>query len=145
MVWYGMLCPYPGNPNIDSSFCMHFLVFLFCVLDANFLNLHPFMWLIRPMDVRGNKYAYTPSGNKCSVDIWSLLHASGDTKSTYLDHIVEVCVWVLYSKFGQCFYIEIVPYFIFANLLYLIFVLIGRFGVLSWSSASPVRDANHKG
>ena len=63
---------------------------------------------------------------------------------TYLEHMIEVYVSVLYFKIRAVFYIDIVPYFIVINLHYLIFVLLGRYGVLSWSLASIVWDANHE-
>ena len=46
------------------------------------------------------------------------------------------------SKLWQCYCIEIVSYFVVATLFYLIFVLLDRFGVLSWSLASPVWGTN---
>ena len=62
MVWYGMQCPCVGNPNMDSSFSLHFPVFCFEFWMPHFLDFHPLMRSVRPLDMGTNMHGYTFRG-----------------------------------------------------------------------------------
>ena len=79
--------------------------------------------------------------NRYSVLIPCIQRYEGNISRAYTRIL---CLSTLLQNCWQFYYIDNVPYFIVANLLYLMFVLLGRFGVLSYSLASPVWDASHE-
>ena len=99
MVWYSMPLPLVTAKWIllQLAFFNIFVLSFGCPIP----ELISIVEVDKAVGQRAHKHAYTfQKLMLSSVDIRSLFHAFGDTKTTYLEHIVEVCASVLYFKFG---------------------------------------------
>ena len=111
----------------------------------HFLNIHPLLRLVRPLDIGVNKHTYAFRElmlNSYSVLIPCIQRYEGDISRRYSR---SLCRSTLLQNWGSVTTLTLCHIFIVANLFYLIFALLGRFWVLSWSLAYPLWDANYEG